>query len=68
MNNCIYFVKMKIQISRNYPAVQVRMDGKKFDDHGSEDMNKICWPLKGYESRNQVKKLQPAVKVSVTFF
>lgn len=63
MNNCTYFVKMKIQISRDDPAVQVRMDRKTFDDHGSGDI----WPLKSYESGNQVKMLQPAVKISVAF-
>lgn len=67
MNNCTYFVKMTIQISRDDITVQAKRDRKKFDDHGSGDISKICWPLKDYESRNQVKMLQPTVKVPVAF-
>lgn len=67
MSNCTYFVKLEIQIFRDDSAVQVRMDRKKLDDRGSGDISKICWPLKHYESRNQIKKLHPAVKVPVAF-
>lgn len=68
MSNFACFVKIKIQLSRDEPVVCILMDTKNLNEWGpGNGIGKIYWLLKGYESRNQVNKFQPAEKVSVPF-